>query len=1461
MTTTNDKGRPAPFSLEQLIENVWSGRNDLFRQLCGPRGDVDQACNYPDQILADMYRAMYDRNGIAERVCNVWPLESWQVTPSVYEDESSTKATPFEEAWDNLGRQLHGGEKSWYQDEQGSLIWSYLLRGDVQSGIGVYGVILLGLDDGLLLEQPAWGTPPDGYSVKDISGVSEIQSGDGIGTASQRGGNQGVGGDPGQFKGIYGDVPASDDQLPKDVYGGTLPPNMRAPYMSTMGTDAQYFGTQFSPMNPPKPPPSSSSGSDLKGDAAKGSRSTGVPERRLLFLRVFDESLVQVVQYEASVRNSRFGQPIMYRITLNDPRTPHTGIGLPLATVRVHWSRVIHLADNLGPSEIFGVPRQRPVWNRLLDLDRFYGGSAQMYWQGAFPGLSLETNPQLGGDVIIDKDKVTQMMQDYAAGVGDHGSLARWLLLVGIQAKSLAPQVVDPSPQIASQLEAICIELKVPVRVFKGSERGELASSQDDSAWNDRLKNRQYLYLNPKVLAPFIDRLIMLGVLPEPEGYSVQWPDLDSNTDVQKAGIALQKTQAVAAYVAGNVESLIPPADYLVRVLGFDEEEVEEMLAAAEEAQEEKQQEQQDLADQHGLVPQVPGFEQPQPEKVVVGAGGNGQGGPAGKPSQGQKPTAKPGSAAPPPKPPTQNVDEQVRELGQWRDWFHATDQVNEWQLVRNHAVGNLAGALHLAQGIEWARVVSFSQEEETVENAFCATGPGGGINPHCSPGHTLQPKTNLPVGMSFTKIHRGSPWDVEITSSGIKLTDATGVVSHHSSLSSAAKHVQGHKGAVNGWAFFKISKPTAATPGTPVTPAHAAANIPVPNPSPTPTPIPPAVTPTPAPTPTPVAATPTPAVTPAPGGVHAASGLPIGTIYTKRYNGVTHTVEVTSVGFKVTGLAGAVTMHSSLTAAAKAIRGSNTPINGRAFFGAPSTVASVPAPAPTPAPVVTPPVATPAAAPAPATPAPVVAPPPSPVASPAPVPPAASPGVFVLDPSHMVNPPSALPVVPMVNKITFETGKHEPGTLNGVDFTQAPKNFWEKTQDVTSFKEPPPTNGRIARAGVMVMEPDGRVWIASPTNSYGDRKHTLPGGGVEHGLSNQQNALKEVWEETGLQVEITGHLGDFRDSNNGNIGRMYIGRRIGGRPSDAKIEDGSHIDPNTGRPVVIRYKPGEGIHDPSKNGQFAAESSHVHLVTTEEAAKMLHRTDDLAQLATVAPIPIGTKTNPGNKQGDMMEKLIGGLQPAIKEYVKDKDTRKVYPGNETLHAVQELRGFNALPKVVSKVEMDDLIKKGGHVEMLRSISSVSGFGSSKAVTGKELAEQFKSGEHFPGHGIFGAGTYADSNKGAKNVVNQGLYGASRPDSGVIRMALAKDAKIITEKELRDKVPKCPPGYRTRGGNGTNEEEWMGVQAALAGYDAIVKQDYQPANGHHDYGNGFYVILNRGALVVQKEDGRGHTIQ
>jgi len=461
----NGEGKAESYFTQELISNALLSRSQLIAEFCDPRRDIDDECGYTktESLTATYYRGMYDREAVATRVVQVMPQESWQSQPTVYETEDVDHTTPFEEAWAGVNRDLLGN--NWHEDEESSMLWEYLRRADELSGIGGYGVLLLGIDDGLDLREP-------------IEGV-------------------------------------------------------------------------------------------VKG-------------RKLLFLRSFDESLAPITNYDRDPASPRYGQPTEYSVMLSNPGEDLKN------SYYIHWSRVIHLADNLGSNEVYGVPRMQPVYNRLCDLRKLYGGSAEMYWRGAFPGLSIETHPQLGGDVSINKTKMREQMENYMNG------LQRYLALTGVTAKSLAPQIVDPTPWIEVLITAICIRLGVPKRIFMGSERGELSSSQDSRTWNNRLRDRQENYLTPRVVVPFINRLITIGVLPEPESYKVVWPDLEALTEEQKAAIAVKRTEAMAKYVQGNVEALIAPMDYLTRILGMAAEEAEavieatmEQLATIEEEREE----------------------------------------------------------------------------------------------------------------------------------------------------------------------------------------------------------------------------------------------------------------------------------------------------------------------------------------------------------------------------------------------------------------------------------------------------------------------------------------------------------------------------------------------------------------------------------------------------------------------------------------------------------------------------------------------------------------------------------------------------------------------------------------------------------------------------------------------------------------------------------------------------------
>lgn len=616
-----------------LVANLIMYRAELMRQSLEPGRDLDKDCGYPEEPTPGDYQKLYDRLGPATRVVQVYPRECWQVQPTVYEDEDPDVVTTFEEAWDELGQSLRS-DRSFYQDEAGSPVWEYLLRADELSGVGQYGAILLGLNDGLPLNEPAQFVGPAASILRDPKGKFPV------------------------------DEPTQ---------------NYRRKLLGSKKPRARRKGI--------KPPPAPHKARlTFNQPAGQGQG------RRLTFIRIFPETAATISKFDEDLSSPRFGQPTEYSLTFASPVEVE---GRSVNSSTVHWTRIIHVADNLAANEIYGVPRQRPVFNNLLDLRKLYGGSAEMYWRGAFPGYALESLPQFGTEVDYDEEKINSMMFKWSAG------LQRHLLLTGLSMKGLSPQVVDPRSQIEVHIEAICIQLGIPVRVFKGTERGELASSQDDAAWNDRLRQRQSGYLTPRLIVPFVDRLIALGVLPAPAGYSVWWPDLTSQSEQEQSDIATARTGSVVQYGdSEGARATIAPHDYWTRIQGYSEEEAGAIVDAAEKERKRLEAEKK-KADEEALAQQTALLDQ-QRQAAEAKARANGTSPPGGPPQAGGGGNAPPGGNLPP-KPPTGNQDGSAGNV--------------DWDFEEDIPLEELREAVR------------------DVSNAFCPTGEGGGVDPTCSPG------------------------------------------------------------------------------------------------------------------------------------------------------------------------------------------------------------------------------------------------------------------------------------------------------------------------------------------------------------------------------------------------------------------------------------------------------------------------------------------------------------------------------------------------------------------------------------------------------------------------------------------------------------------------------------------------------------------------------------------------------
>ena len=119
----------------QTLTSMLTTRANLAASLGQSYGgdrDVYQALGYPTELLYSDYTTRYTRQDIAKAIIDRPVKATWQGDLEIIETDDA-EVTPFEKEWKKLDLDLK--------------ITSKLTRVDRLTGIGQYGIVLLGLDD------------------------------------------------------------------------------------------------------------------------------------------------------------------------------------------------------------------------------------------------------------------------------------------------------------------------------------------------------------------------------------------------------------------------------------------------------------------------------------------------------------------------------------------------------------------------------------------------------------------------------------------------------------------------------------------------------------------------------------------------------------------------------------------------------------------------------------------------------------------------------------------------------------------------------------------------------------------------------------------------------------------------------------------------------------------------------------------------------------------------------------------------------------------------------------------------------------------------------------------------------------------------------------------------------------------------------------------------------------------
>jgi hypothetical protein len=448
-----DSGAFLNIAMSQLVQRAQlAGR--LGSSHAGKRQLYD-VLGYRESLRYEDFYAKFRRQDIARALVLAYPRATWKLRPKITDDAGSDTETPFEQAVTAL-----------FKDHK---IYSTLERLDRSASLGQYGVLLVGIRDGLPLVQP-----------------------------------------------------------------------LRT---RTQGT--------------------------------------------LLYLAVYSERFADIHSFVTDTQSPDFGNVAYYELDLSRGRSSIRS-GLTPGKQLVHASRCIHVAEDCLDDTVYAIPALEAVYNRLDDLEKVVGSSAEMFWMGAYRGLAAVLRDEYHL-TEAELARMEEQIDEYQHGY------RRWLALKGLDIQALQASISSPKETVDAQVTMMGAAKRIPKRILLGSERGELSADQDERNFASDVVARCVNFAEEQMLRPLLNLFILTGVIPAPRHgeYTVIWPDPLAPSDAEKAEVANKKSNAIRAYAGeGGGVLVVPVPEYREQVLGLppespfptaQEEEDEEPLPEEEE--------------------------------------------------------------------------------------------------------------------------------------------------------------------------------------------------------------------------------------------------------------------------------------------------------------------------------------------------------------------------------------------------------------------------------------------------------------------------------------------------------------------------------------------------------------------------------------------------------------------------------------------------------------------------------------------------------------------------------------------------------------------------------------------------------------------------------------------------------------------------------------------------------------
>ncbi len=262
-----------------------------------------------------------------------------------------------------------------------------------------------------------------------------------------------------------------------------------------------------------------------------------------MYFNVYEEDGIEVIEWDKDPASPRFNLPIMYtlRVTVNTD----SKLLSDTTTRRVHYSRIVHMAEGAISNSLVGTSSLEGCWNALIDKEKVRGGAGEAYYINSNQKIVIAAR----AGTVFGKD--AGAMDKFKENVDNFQNKKESVLRVSnADVTAINASMASPRAAFDVATEDTAGESRIPIRYLTTKVGGTVTGSEDKASLNGVVKDRQQQECTVWLLNS-LGIMSEAGILDLPDDAEIVWPVQQALNEKEASEVTKNKADAFKSVTEG----------------------------------------------------------------------------------------------------------------------------------------------------------------------------------------------------------------------------------------------------------------------------------------------------------------------------------------------------------------------------------------------------------------------------------------------------------------------------------------------------------------------------------------------------------------------------------------------------------------------------------------------------------------------------------------------------------------------------------------------------------------------------------------------------------------------------------------------------------------------------------------------------------------------------------------------